>query len=135
MTKLLPDTNVLVYDTLEDSDYHDMAVKVLDWASEIFIPPIVVHEYVWVMLKFSVAPRIVSSKVREYLEDPRTKTLDESINIIERALRMLEEEKAPPKDINDYIILSLALKNEMVLATFDKELKSIASKKGLKTVP
>jgi predicted nucleic acid-binding protein len=59
--KLLLDTNVLVYDTIEDSKYHGEASKIIDSAEEIFIPPIVVHEYIWVLLRFSVYPEIISS--------------------------------------------------------------------------
>ncbi|MEM1947114.1 MAG: PIN domain-containing protein [Candidatus Caldarchaeum sp.] len=44
--RLLPDTNVLVYDTVEDSMHHDKAVKIIDAAGELAIPPIVIHEYV-----------------------------------------------------------------------------------------
>ena len=49
--KLLPDTNVLIYDTVEDGEHHDQASEIIVRAKQIFIPPIVVHEYVCVMLR------------------------------------------------------------------------------------
>ncbi|MEM0079998.1 MAG: PIN domain-containing protein [Nitrososphaerota archaeon] len=133
--RLLPDTNVLVYDTIEDSRHHKEAAKIIDSAGEIFMPPIVIHEYIWVMLKLSISPTVISAKIHEYLEDVRTRPLHESIKVMDDALRMLEEEKAPAKDINDYIILSLTLNNNLTLATFDKELKTIALRKGAAVIP
>jgi Predicted nucleic acid-binding protein, contains PIN domain len=133
--KLLIDTNVLVYDTIEDSEHHDDASKIIDVAEEIFIPLIVVHEYIWVMLKLSVDPEIISSKIHEYLEDVRAKYLHESINVLVEALKMLKEDRSNRKEINDYIILSLALNNKLAIATFDKKLKEIASKRGIETLP
>ena len=47
--KALIDTNVLVYDTFEDSIYHAEAKKLLDSLDRWIIPSIVIHEYVWVM--------------------------------------------------------------------------------------
>jgi len=133
--KLLLDTNVLVYDTVEDSEYHDEAVKIIDSAGEILIPPIVVHEYIWVMLKFSVDPDVIIIKIREYLEDMRAKYLHESLRILDHAFKMLKEDNASTKSVNDYIILSLALNNRIDIASFDRGLKTIASKRGINIVP
>ncbi len=74
MTKLLPDTNVLVYETIEDSTRRADAARMLDSAREIILPSIVIHEYVWVMsTKLGVNSLIVAAKLKEYLEGPRTK--------------------------------------------------------------
>jgi len=45
--KLLLDTNVLIYDTVEDSEYHDIATEIIDKAIQIFMPSIIVHEYIY----------------------------------------------------------------------------------------
>ncbi|MCS6768851.1 MAG: PIN domain-containing protein, partial [Candidatus Caldarchaeum sp.] len=60
--KLLPDTNVLVYDTFEDSSRHHEAVKIIDDAQEMAIPAIIIHEFIWVMLKYSVQPSTITAK-------------------------------------------------------------------------
>ncbi len=127
--RLLLDTNILVYDNIEDSEHHYDVVKIIDTADEIFIPTIVIHEYIWVMLKLSVDIKIILIKIHEYLEDIRTRYLHESLSIIDHALRMLKEDNAKAKEVNDYIILSLALTNKLDIATFDKGLKSIAIKR------
>ena len=40
---LLPDTNVLVYETIEDSPHHIEATEIIDSAKEILVTPIVLH--------------------------------------------------------------------------------------------
>ena len=134
--KILPDTNVLIYDTIEDSMHHEDAVKIIDSASELIIPSIVVYEYIWVMLKkLNLDINFVRLKVLEYLEDPRTSHVLENMNILQYALTMLKEDKRSYKYVNDYVILSVAKYFKAYLATFDKELKIIAQNKGLKVIP
>ena len=81
----------MVYDTIEDSEYHALAMKIIDTVKELFIPSIVVHEYTWVMLKLVQAtPSFILLKVREYLEDPRTTYILEPTRALVNALKMLE---------------------------------------------
>jgi len=69
--KLLVDTNVLVYDTLEDSEHHGEASRLIDGAAEMYLPSIVVHGYVWVLLRrLGVDPGFALFKVEECLGDP-----------------------------------------------------------------
>lgn len=134
--RVLPDTNVLVYDTVEDSEHHTIAMNMIERAGSIILPSIVIHEYVWVMLKaISVSPEIVATKVNEYANDPRSRYLLEGADTIAYALRMLHDHGANASKINDYIILAVALKSKAVLATFDTELKAHAIEKGLDTLP
>jgi len=134
--RLLPDTNLLVYDTVENSENHDDAAKIIDEAKEIIVPSIVIHEYIWVMLRVVQAPfRFIALKVCEYLEDPRVTYMLEPADIIVEALKMLEENKEDPREINDYIILAMALRHKSTLATFDQKLRKKALEKGLKVAP
>ncbi len=134
--RLLPDTNVLVYETVEDSPHHVEAVNTLDSADIILLPALVVHEYVWVMIrKLGVKPSIVTEKLREYLEDPRTDYTVEHPAALYQALRLLEEHGADPRELNDYIILATARYYGAILATFDEKLKRVARKVGVETAP
>ena len=134
--RLLPDTNVLIYDTVEDSGYHDEAARVVDEAREIVIPSIVVHEYLWAMLRIvQAAPSFVVLKVREYLEDPRTTYIHEPMEAIAKALRMLEADREGVGEVNDYIVLATALHFDLTLATFDRKLKERALRRGVRVVP
>jgi predicted nucleic acid-binding protein len=134
--KLLPDTNVLIYDTIEDCEHHSLAADIIDKAAEIYMLPIVVHEYIWVMLKLvQASPSFVSVKVQEYLEDPKTVYMLENVDVLTNSLRIIEEDKQNIKEVNDYIILATALKYNLTLATFDKKLKKTASERKLKVIP
>ncbi|MEM1595486.1 MAG: PIN domain-containing protein, partial [Ignisphaera sp.] len=134
--KLLLDTNVLVYDTVEDSEHHGEATEIIDRAKEIYIPSIVVHEFIWVMLRLIQTPiNFTLLKVREYLEDPRTRYILEPEKVLIEALKMLEEDKENVKEINDYIILSTAIYYSLALATFDKKLKKRATERGIEVLP
>lgn len=134
--RLLPDTNVLVYDTIEDSEHHSEAAEVIDAAEELVIPSIVIHEYVWVMLRVVRAPAdFLALKVREYLEEPRATYVAEPADVIASALRMLEADGEDVKEVNDYIILATALRFEAALATFDNKLRRRAVGAGLKVSP
>ena len=134
--RLLPDTNVLVYETVEDSPHHSEATSILDSASTIILPSIVIHEYTWVMVrKLGVKPGIVAEKLREYLEDPRTVYTTEPPTALYQALRLIEEHQASPRELNDYIILTTAQHYNATLATFDEKLRNTAQKLGVKTAP
>ncbi len=134
--KLLLDTNVLIYDTVEDSEYHSIASEIIDKAVQIFIPSTVIHEYLWVMLKLLQVPlNIIEVKLRDYLDDPRTVYISEDIDVLINALNMLIEDKQDVKEINNYIILSTARKYNLMLATFDKRLRKIAINRNVKVIP
>jgi predicted nucleic acid-binding protein len=134
--KLLLDTNVLIYDTVEDSEYHSIASEIIDRAVQIFIPSTVIHEYLWIMLKLLQVPlNIIEIKLRDYLDDPRTVYISEDIDVLINALNMLIEDKQDVKEINNYIILSTARKYNLMLATFDKRLRKIAINRNVKVIP
>jgi len=133
---LLPDTNVLVYETVEDSPHHGEAVDLMDSAGEIILQSIVLHEYIWVMVrKLGVPPGFVVQKLQEYLGDPRARYLVEPPTVLYQALRLLEEHSASPREVNDYIVLSTAMYHNAVLATFDEKLGKLARRLGVETAP
>ncbi len=133
--RLLPDTNVLVYETVEDSSHHVEACKLLDSAEEVFIPSIIAHEYFWVMIKLGVSLDVILSKIEEYLEDSRTRYFMEPIDVYRKAVTMIQEDKASPREVNDYLILAVAYRERLVLATYDYNLRRAAVRRGIKVAP
>ncbi|RLE65790.1 MAG: VapC toxin family PIN domain ribonuclease [Thermoprotei archaeon] len=134
--KLLLDTNVLVYDTVEDSPQHKLAVKIIDNAGSLYITSLVIFEYLWILLKkLNLNPEFAKIKLREYLEDPRTIYVCEDLDLLEKALKYMVEDRSPPHELNDYIILCAAETRNATLATFDKKLAKIAEKRGVTTIP
>ena len=134
MKLLLPDTNVLVYETVEDSPSHAEACEIIDSARAIILPSIVLHEYLWVMVRrLEVPPDFVARKVEEYLSDRRVRYVVEPRDAVLDALELLKNR--PVRDLNDLLILFTAVRYDAVLATFDRELRKAARAVGLDVVP
>jgi predicted nucleic acid-binding protein len=123
------DTNVLVFDTFEDSDSHRDAVEALDSLEEWAIPGIVLHEYVWFMKDQKMEAAETRMKVYEYLMDAKTRFRPVDADDIAFAVgnvRRLGE-------YNDLIILSPAKRLGLPLLTFDKGLAARAREFGVTT--
>ena len=128
------DTNVLIYDTFEDSIHHAKAKTILDSLDEWIIPTIVIHEYVWVMRALNVKIEEVAYKVEEYVQHHKTKLVSETAGDIMRALSLIEKERLNLSQYNDKVILSLAFKTGK-LATFDNRLRKQALNKKIQILP
>ncbi len=127
-------TNVLVYDTFEDSVYHAEARGLLDSLSERIIPLIVIHEYVWVTRSLEVDVRETAYKVEEYLQHYKTRLVNETAGDVMRALDLVQKEKLSLSQYNDKIILTVALKTGK-LATFDTRLRKQAVARKIQVLP
>lgn len=128
------DTNVLVYDTFEDSVYHSEAKELLDALDEWIIPLIVIHEYVWLMKSLSIGVDDVVYKVEEYIEHKKTRITKEEPEDIVGALERVRREKLRLSRYNDEVLLSVAAKIG-ILATFDKKLRNQAEALKVRTLP
>jgi len=116
------DTNVLIFDTFEDSDSHREAAEALDALEEWVIPGIVFHEYVWFMKDQDVKVEETKMKVNEYLTDAKTRfrpvDADDVAFAVQNARRLGE--------YNDHLILSSARRLGSTLLTFDRGLAARA---------
>ena len=128
------DTNVLIYDTFEDTEFHSVAENVLDSLDRWYVPAIVTQEYVWFFKNNGFSARDALESLRGYTEDPRFRGLSESPKIIENALNLLVEERISLSLFNDVVVLLHALERGM-LVTFDRKLRSLAERKGIKVLP
>ena len=125
------DTNVLIYDLVEDSEFHKEAEKLLDGLEEWLIPAIVIHEFV----RFLGANGIDNvESVRSYLTNERAKVLCDDDDVIGRALEILIKERLSSSRYNDVVILAHAMENESPLATKDKALKGLARRHGVEVI-
>ena len=130
--RLLPDTNLLIYEMVEDSLYHKEAVEIYERASEILIPSIVLHEFLWVTLKkLEIRKEVIVAKLEEYREDERVKFVEPPFEAYSQAVKALEN----PSEINDLIILFTAKILKCVLGTFDERLKKKAKRFGIEVLP
>ena len=125
------DTNVLIYDLVEDSEFHKEAEELLDGLDEWLIPSIVVHELVW----FLRANGIHNEEyVRSYVTNERAKVLCDKDDVMDRALEILIKERLSLSRYNDVVILAHAIESDSPLATKDEALKSLARRHGVEVI-
>lgn len=129
------DTNVLIYDTFEDSAFHEEARRLLDELEEWVILPIVVHEYVWFMKGLGVDVGDALEKVKEYLLHAKAVLIAEETGDTIRSLEAIASKGLPLSRFNDKLILTMAVREGAPIATFDSKLRGQAIERGLTILP
>jgi predicted nucleic acid-binding protein len=115
------DTNALIYDTIEDSEHHEIARAIIDNLDICIIPSVVLEEFIFTLAKLGLDNKLIYEKVLDLLETFEYLPIDKE-DII-NALNMIEKEKASFKKFNDKLILCIAERRKAKLLTFDKELQ------------
>jgi predicted nucleic acid-binding protein len=127
------DTNVLVYDTLEDSVFHEKAASILDALGKSLLPSVVIEEFLLVLEQLRVDWELVGRKLEEIL------SWGELVPVVredfEFSLSMVREEKISFRRFNDKLILSVAMRRKLPLLTFDAELRKEGMRHGVRVFP
>ena len=116
------DTNVLIFDTFEDSEFHQQATSTLDSIDRWGLPGIVFHELVWFFKARRVELSRMRTKVEEYLTNEKTSFLPCTPDDIRFAAARMKDYT----QYNDLLVLSTARRLGLPLFTFDEELRKIA---------
>ncbi|MFQ6076945.1 MAG: PIN domain-containing protein [Candidatus Bathyarchaeia archaeon] len=124
------DTNVLIYDTFEDTLFHKEARTKLDELEKWYVPAMVIHEYVWFMKAEGINPSTAKDKTVEYLTHEKTVIVPDDTDGILFSIENLKNYR----DYNDYVILAAAKGMGNPLLTFDRELREDASKIGINII-
>lgn len=124
------DTNVLIFDTFEDSEFHVEAMKLLDSLKKWILPSIVFHEYVWFMKGEKLDLSFSQEKIIEYLTHAKTNPVPIQVDDILFSIQRIKEYQ----DYNDFLILSAAKRMGHTLLTFDEKLKKHANQHGVRTL-
>jgi predicted nucleic acid-binding protein len=117
------DTNVLIYDTFEDTSYHEDARRILDSLPEWRIPSIVLVEYIAFLNRIRLGREKILDKLYELVNDPKFSLVDVEKGDVLEALKTVENEKLSTSRLNDKIILSISKRVGENLVTFDRSLK------------
>ena len=125
--KAVVDTNVLVFDTFEDSEFHKEASSGLDSLEGWGLPGMVFHELVWFFMSQKIATPKTNAKVKEYLTNEKTTFIPCSADDIMFASSKMKDHR----EYNDLVILSSARRIGIPLYTFDENLKTIAKRQGI----
>ena len=128
------DTNILVYETIEDSMYHKEVVEKLKDLESLYIPTNILIEFILVMKKLKLENQIIMRKILEILEDPSTSLINIAKMDFKESLRIIIRENRDMKEINDKIILALAKRKNLPIYTYDRQLKQQARKYGVKVL-
>lgn len=128
---LVLDTNVLVYACVEDSRFHGESLELLN-ERDVVIPQIVVYEFIRVIAELVRDPSFVLAKLRELSE---FNVVCEPPYVLQRGLEIWIQHGAPARELNDFVILSLALSLGAHLATYDRKLRRLAEEHGVPTLP
>lgn len=72
------------------------------YSNEVHIPTIVLHEYIWLLLRhFSIGYAQVAEKLEQLLSERNIHIVCESPGDLVAAIRMAAEDGARPGDVND----------------------------------
>jgi len=128
--RVVVDTNVLVYATFEDMEHHEEAYDIL-LKYNVVIPYIVLYEFLGVLARLTKNISIIMIKLSELTE---FEIIHEDLDVVRSGIVMMRDDNAPIDMMNDYIILSVAML-EGSLATYDRRLRNLASKRGVVVMP
>ena len=99
------------------------------------LPLIVLYEYVWLMKELGVSLEEISAKVQEYAWDPKVRVTSGGRDAVRWALAALMEEGLSASRFNDKVVLSIAEREGIPIATFDRRLRAQALREDIEVLP
>ncbi len=133
MTVLI-DTNVLVYDTIENSPHHDSASELIDELEDPTINSMSIVELGFVLPRYGIDNESVRMKIEELLHSDYFTVSWLSGKMMEKASSFMVENNLSFRDFNDWIIVYDAYSRKVPLVTFDKILQKRCKKLGIQIV-
>ncbi len=132
--KMLFDTNVLVYDTIENSPHHDSASELIDKSADPMINSLSIVELGFVLPRYGIDNESVRMKIDELLHSDYFTVSWLSGKMMEKASTFVVENKLSFRDFNDWIIAYDAYSRKVPLATFDRVLHNKCKKLGIQVI-
>ncbi len=117
------DTNVLIHDTIEDSEFHEAAASDLGRLSRWLVPTVVIEEYVSVLWKLGLKKGFIGRKISEFMASRVVEVVPVENEDIEMAAELISRERTSFRSFNDKLVVSIAKRRKAFLLTFDKDLK------------
>lgn len=132
--KILVDTNVLVYDAIENSPHHDRASKLIDESEDSLINSLSIVELGFVLPRYGIDNDGVRMKLEELFYSDYFTVSWLSRNMLEGATAFMAENGLSFRDFNDWIIAFDAHSRNVPLVTFDKTLSTKCKKLGVQVI-
>ena len=133
MTTLV-DTNVLVYDAIENSPHHDRASDLIDESEDPIINSLSIVELGFVLPRYGIDNDSVRMKLEELLHSDYFTISWISGKMLEGASVYMVENGLSFKDFNDLIIAYDAHLRNVPLVTFDNALSKKCKKLGIQVI-
>lgn len=130
----LVDTNILVYETVLDSIYHDEVAANLERLGRVYVPTLTLIELAIVLHRLRLNNELIIERIREIMTEDRYTLVDISAEDLENALSTLEKEGKGVSTLNDKIILSVAKRLRLGVYTYDKKLKKQCMQNNISTL-
>ena len=131
---VLVDTNVLVYDTIENSPHHDSASEFVDESEDPIINSLSIVELGFVLPRYGIDNESVRMKTEELLHSDYFTVSWLSWKMMEKVSSFMVENKLSFRDFNDWIRAYDAYSRKVPLATFDKILQKKCKKLGIQVI-
>ncbi len=128
------DTNVLVYDTIENSLQHSIASEIINESENPIINSISIIEFGFVLPRYGINNDNVNIKLEELLHGDYFVVSWISESMLEKTSKFIVENKLSFRDLNDWIIAYDAFSRNAPLATFDKALSRKCKKIGIEII-
>ena len=131
---VLVDTNVLVYDTIENSSHHDSANELIDESEDPIINSLSIVELGFVLPRYGIDNESVRIKIEELLHSDYFTVSWLSGKMMEKVSSFMVENKLSFRGFNDWIIAYDAYSRKVPLVTFDKILQKKCKKLGIQVI-
>ena len=131
---LLVDTDVLVYDTIENSPHHGSASELIDESEDPIINSLSIVELGFVLPRYGIDNESVRMKIEELLHSDYFTVSWLSGKMMEKVSSFMVENKLSFRDFNDWIIAYDAYSRNVPLVTFDKILQKKCKKLGIQVI-
>jgi len=128
------DTNVLVYDSIENSPHHERASVLIDESENSIINSLSIVELGFVLPRYGIDNENVRKKIEELLHSEYFTVSWLSGKIMEKVSAFMVENKLSFRDFNDWIIAYDAHSRKVPLITFDKILYNKCRKLGIQVI-
>jgi len=117
------DTNVLVYDTVEDSSFHKDVRDKLSKLKKWIVPSVVLEEFALVLMQLNLEEGFIRDKIMEILLNGKTEVASLSKQHFIDSIDIISREGISVNRLNDKLIVSVAKVKRSPIFTYDKEIK------------
>ena len=120
------DTNVLIYDFISNSPYHEEARKKLEELERILLIPNILVEFILVSLRLKINEEYVKKKVEEIL--------NQSIIVRIHKKDFLDALNLNLREINDSLLVTVAKRLNSPVFSYDTNVINLCKEQGVKYI-